>query len=327
MLTAGASGRIATWARRFAQRNPWTNVYGLARTLVASATALTLITSSPDAMWSPFRPGMTEPLGCNGVRGKIGLFCVFPPSALAVVHVVAIIALFVVASGWRPRYTGVVHWWISFSLLATATRDGGEQVAALFTLLLIPWTLTDPRDWHWQSAHEHAGMRSSFLAQVCWGLVRLQVMVVYLHSAWTKFEVREWLDGTAVYYWGHDTSVGVPPSLYGLVSPFLRSRPIVAGLTWGAIAAELLLVAALVAPRRFWPYLFWLGVAFHTAIALGIGVMSFSLTMIGGLIVYLWPVDKEFGWLRRNRDAALSAHAQPEWREPDVPLGPVENRP
>ncbi len=315
MLTSNAVGRVETWSGRLAHRNPWTNVYGLARTVVASATALTLLTSSPDAMWSPFRPGVTKPLGCqDGLRAQIGLFCIFPTSALPVVHVVTIVALLVIASGWRPRYTGVVHWWISFSFLATATLDGGEQVAALFTLFLVPWTLTDRRAWHWQKSTEPTvtRLRSSFVAHTCRRLVRLQMMVVYLHSAWAKFEVREWLDGTAIYYWAHDTSVGVPSHLYGLISPLLRSRLVVAGLTWGALVAELLMAAAIVAPRRFWPYLFWLGVAFHTAIALGIGVVSFSLVMVGALIVYLRPVENEFGWLRPRRRRELSANLQPE---------------
>jgi antimicrobial peptide system SdpB family protein len=301
-------------------RSPWTNVYGLARTIVASATALTLITSSPDSLWSPFRPGETQPLGCKGLRGEIGLFCIFPPATLPVVHVVTIVALLVIASGWRPRYTGVVHWWISFSFLATATLDGGEQVAALLTLFLVPWTLTDPREWHWQSPPEVIGsrMKSSFVANVSWGLVRLQVMVVYLHSAWTKLEVREWTHGTAIYYWTHDTSVGLPSHFSGLVAPLIESRPVIAALTWGAIAGELLLVVAIAAPKRFWPFLFWLGVAFHTAIALGIGVVSFSLTMIGALIVYLWPVDSEFVWLRGTRRGVREPAAAPT-AAPDIP--------
>ena len=290
------------WAVRVASRQPWTNVYGLARTIVAAATALTLATSPASALWSPWLRGQVRPLGCDGVRGAIGLFCVFPRSALPVVQYCALAALVVVASGWRPRVTGVVHWWISFSFLASASRDGGDQVAALFTLLLIPWTLTDQRRWHWQSADhvEPSRLRAAFLANVSRHLVRLQIMVVYLHSAVSKLYVAEWRRGTAVYYWLHDLTVGLPPPLYGVIGPLVRSWPAAAVLTWGALVTEFLLSLALLAPQRTWRPLFWLGVLFHAAIAVGLGVFSFSVVMIGALVVYLRP-EREFGWLLRRQ--------------------------
>jgi antimicrobial peptide system SdpB family protein len=291
-----------------AENKPWTNVYGLARTTVAASTALTLVATSPGAMWSPFYEGTREPLGCNGIRGSIAVFCVVPRSSLAVAHAFAVIGLIVVASGWRPRLTGVLHWWISFSMLASATRDGGDQVAALFALLLIPWTLTDPRRWHWSSPATQAGtLGSSFVAHVARFLVRLQVMVVYLHSAVTKFEVPEWLRGTAVYYWAHDTTVGVPGWLRGLSDTFLDSRAGAGVLTRGAIVLEFAMVVAFFVPKRWWRPLFWLGVAFHAAIALGLGIASFSLTMVGALVVYLRPVEAEFRWPRKARPAGISS--------------------
>ena len=286
--------------RRYVDENPWTNVYGLARTIIAASTALTLIATSPDAMWSPFFEGQLGPLGCDGIRGSISLFCIVPPDYLDIAHRTAILILALVASGWRPRITGLLHWWVSFSILASATRDGGDQVAALMTLLLIPWTLTDPREWHWQRAvvDTAASARKLFVAHAARVLVRLQVMVVYLHSAVTKFAVNEWLDGTAVYYWFHDPIVGASPALEPLLFPLARSGAVNA-LTWGAIAVEIALVLGLIAPRRFWRPLFWLGVLFHVGIAVGLGLSSFSLAMIGALLLYLRPPEREFRWLQR----------------------------
>lgn len=306
--------RVGAWARGVVSVNPWTNVYGLARTIVAAATALTLATTPSAAMWSPYYDGATGPLGCDGLRGAIGLFCIVPPQRLAIVHVVSIVALAIVASGWRPRWTGVVHWWITFSVLASATRDGGEQVAALFALLAIPWTLTDTRTWHWQRASGTHRPRAAFVAHASRSLVRVQVMAVYLHSAITKFEVHEWLNGTAFYYWVHDPIVGAPPALAPVVFPLVRNQLVLAVLTYGAIVAECVLVAALIAPARWrWP-LYWVGLVFHVGVALVLGIFSFSLAMIGALIVYLRPVDSEFrpparliSVLRRSPVAARQA--------------------
>lgn len=300
----GLFERAGHWSLQIARHNPWTNVYGLARSLVAAATMLTLATTPPSAMWSPFFENASDPLGCQGIRERIALFCVIPNDRLAIAHWLAVAALAVIASGWRPRLTGVVHWWISFSMLASATRDGGEQVAALITLFLIPWTLTDDRMWHWQAprASGAARPRAAVIAHVAHALVRLQMMVVYLHSGVTKFGPAEWTDGTAVFYWVHDPIVGSSPLFEPLVFPLVGWRPALAVITWAAIIIEFVLVAALLMPRRWrWP-LFWLGVALHAGIALVLGVTSFSIAMIGGLILYIRPVDEPFRLRRSPRE-------------------------
>lgn len=298
--SAAILARAGDWAHHVATNDPWTNVYGLARTVVASATALTLATTPAMALWSPFYEGRTKPPGCEGLRGAIGVFCVVPPGWLLAVQVMAIVGLVVVASGWRPRITGVVHWWIAFSFLASAAGDGGDQVAALFTLIVLPWTLTDRRQWHWQKLRPPTGPRlpASIVAHVCRWLVRLQVMTIYLQTGVTKLRVPEWLDGTAVYYWTHDPVAGVSAPLEGLIAPFVRSQPLMWSVNWLAIAIEFLLVTALVLPRRIWECVFWIGIAFHVGIGLGLGVSSFSIAMIGALIVYMRPLEKEFAWLK-----------------------------
>jgi antimicrobial peptide system SdpB family protein len=99
-----------------------------------------------------FRPGSGMPNYpvCQGV-GILGIFCNFNPY-LEVARWISVIILLVVASGWRPRYTALFHWWISFSLQTSAiTVDGGDQVTAVLTFLLLPIALTDKRKWHWQS--------------------------------------------------------------------------------------------------------------------------------------------------------------------------------
>jgi hypothetical protein len=67
--------RLGTLSRNWAVRsNPWTNVYGLGRTLLAAGTATTLAFSSSSTL---FRPawGVPEFPICHGLS-RIGLFCI-----------------------------------------------------------------------------------------------------------------------------------------------------------------------------------------------------------------------------------------------------------
>src|SRR5690606_15652572 len=124
---------------------PWTNVYGLARSLLALATAGTLLASSSTTLFDAKLGAHT----CEGMS-SLGWFCLVPRDRMALGQGVAIVILLVVASGWRPRLTALPHWWITFSFqVSTTVPDGGDQIASVITLLLLPIALCDRRRWHW----------------------------------------------------------------------------------------------------------------------------------------------------------------------------------
>src|ERR1700687_6287515 len=121
--------RWGSAAQRSSTAMPWTNVYGVPRSLPALATG-----GPPpfSATGSVFRPaaGLPPAPYCNG-PGRISLFCLVPHDQLWLARWLAVAILLVVASGWRPRYTGLFHWWVSFSFSVSATiPDGGEHATA-----------------------------------------------------------------------------------------------------------------------------------------------------------------------------------------------------
>ena len=212
---------------------------------------------------------------------------------------VAIFLLLVVASGWMPRITGGLHWWLTASFfLSASTIDGGDHLAGVLTLILVPLALTDPRSWHWQ---EPPVVQESFGWQVRallgWSsliVVRIQMAGVYLHTFVAKTAVDEWADGTALYYWFTDHNFGLPPFLMFFVEPLLLNGATVVALTWGSIFVEILLFLGIAASERVRVWLLGLGLTFHGMIAVGIGLWSFSTTMFGGLILYLWSPARTF---------------------------------
>ena len=284
-------------ARRARRAQPWTNVYGAARSALAIATASTLICNAPSTLFRP-AAGIPQVPVCNGL-GTISLFCVATQHHLEIARWTTVLILAVVASGYRPRVTGIFHWWAAFSLQASAVvLDGGDQIAAILALLLIPVTLTDDRRWHWQSPSASTGSTSEsvrfVIATSAWWVIRLQIAGIYFDSAVAKFAVPEWKDGTALYYWLTDPVFGAPPWLHGLVSRAVALGPLTALMTWGAIGLEILLAMVLFMPRRRWRYLLVAGIAFHALIALLLGLVSFAIVMTGALILYLRPWSRPF---------------------------------
>ncbi len=312
--------QIGERARRWTAADPWTNVYGLSRTLLALGTALTLSFTGSQALFGPALGTPPAPY-CDGGR-RISLFCVVN-GHLDLARILAVLILLLVASGWRPRITGALHWWVSFSFQASAlTVDGGDQVTAVLTLLLLPVTLTDHRVWHWQPARSAASpgrAQALRLVALCALLAaRVQVSGIYLHSSISKMSVAEWADGTALYYWLTDPTFGAPSWLAPVLMPLLTHGHTVTLLTWGVIVLEFALAIGLfISPQR-WTTLLALGIALHSGIAAVQGLTSFALAMIAALVLYLRPLDRafDFSWVKYiARIAARAPHSAPVHRE------------
>ena len=269
---------------------PWTRVYGLARTIVALSTATTLAVNSSDTLFRP-GSGIAEFPACGGVRG-VALFCQ-APQHLDWMRAIAVVGLLVVASGWRPRLTGLLHFWIAWSVQASMTvLEGGDHLASNLSLLLLPVALTDGRKWHWSAPPALQGdgdYAKAILALSSLFVVRLQMCCVYFEAAVGKYAAPEWVDGTALYYWLTHPVFGSVPSIKGLLWPLLTNGFTVTAATWGVVLLEFYLAAAiLLAPSRT-RLPFALGVALHLGILVAQGLLTFSCVMVAALILYLAP--------------------------------------
>ena len=290
---------------------PWTNVYGIARSLLALATLLPLVSDSAERI---FHPLIVDDPGVFDRSAFVGASLFFlARHHLTVAKVLAIVVLLLALSGWRPRLTAFPHWWVTFSFAASASMvDGGDLVAATLTLLLLPVALTDSRRSHWVGVGTGSVM-ASIAAQTGLVLVRVQMAVVYLFAAVLKFPSEEWANGTALYYFWRHPVFGTPGFLRPLTEWIGRSL-LVVPVTWGVLLLELSLAAALVAPLRFRARLLPLALLFHAGIAVIHGMPTFALAMAGGLVLYLRPTWQSFpipALLRRPFARSAEPVAQP----------------
>jgi antimicrobial peptide system SdpB family protein len=329
MLRALGSRTLA-WA---AANPPWTNVYGLARSLIALSSALTMLLNDSTTLFRPVAGVAARVPMCTTLANKATLYCLLPKH-LDLARLIAVVLLLVVASGWRPRYTALVHWWLCFSYQLTgSTMEGGDQAAAVLTLLLLPIAFTDPRRWHWQPAPAPSvptgwwGSGQAFAGLVALSaalVIRLQVSGIYFHSSIAKLLVPEWQDGTAMYYWLSNPVFGAPSGLRGVLMPLMRHGNFLAAMTWGPIIVEIFLFMGLVASRSVRRVLLPLGVGLHLGILLLMGLFTFSITMFGALILYLRPFDEPFVLSApRLRHVVGRAWAKVASRKPTTVTGAV----
>ncbi len=240
------SGLEAWLTARLSGFNPWTNVYGLARSLIAGSAALTLLLNPTSYLFRPFANVLDHPPICHEMT-KLSLYCLGGDGSLELKRWVAIALLLVVASGWRPRLTGVLHWWLVLSYqLATMAVEGGDQVALGLSLLLIPITLLDRRKWHWNAPRpasdppELPELKRRLVGWVMWGVIRVQVALIYLHASVGKASNEHWMDGTAVYYWFHNPVFGAPGWLSPITDPLVANAYTLGIMTWGTMVLEIM---------------------------------------------------------------------------------------
>jgi len=279
--------------------NIWSNVYGLGRSLIALSVLLTLLINDVSTLFRPIL-GVDDIPMCNGLSGKISLFCLLSNN-LELARWISIIILFVVTIGWRPRIMGVLHWWINYSLISSAPLvDGGEHAATVISFLLIPITLTDSRLWHWDTAENVDGSAKyrykNLVASIFYDLIRIQVAVIYLHSAVGKCSVLEWQNGTALYYWFTDPMFGMANWLKPIVLPLLQNPLSLTIINWWVIILEFLLFAGLFMSKSNRGTVLFLGILFHVLIGFVHGLVSFALIMIGALILFLRPFEHDFSF-------------------------------
>ncbi|MFF6977410.1 sporulation-delaying protein SdpB family protein [Streptomyces sp. NPDC008343] len=311
---------------------PWTNVYGLARTLVALGTAGTLAASSAETLFRPVATIGDYP-SCESTTAA-SLFCLAPDDYghLTWLKWACVAALLVIASGWRPRITALPHAYINYSVFSgVAIVDGGDQIALILSVLFVLPALGDRRRWHWEQPQEQTPQTTATRLLVLIGtsgliMLRLQMVVVYLQAAVAKLPHAEWQDGTAMWYWASNLDFGPAPWLDTLVGPVITSALGVALMTWLPLVIEGSLVVSLLLPQRLRWWAMGAGLLFHLSIALMMGLWSFALAMAGGIVVLCLPLGSTIR-LRTDENAVATETTplqEAKESDPDRSAPPVE---
>ncbi|MBS2963809.1 hypothetical protein KGA66_12170 [Actinocrinis puniceicyclus] len=253
----------------------------LARSILALAQLLTIL-ATPD--WQMFMsvPSTSLAAQCTGIKAA-SLWCVTGGEQLPdpAGRTIATVVLLLVLSGYRPRWSCIPHWYVAFSIAEDVTTiDGGDHVAEIFTMLLIPICLGDERVWIWRKPVYPVAPTWRGAAFAGYYLIRFQAAFIYLSAALSKLAHPAWRHATALRSLLDNPSYGAPALLRPLAEKVLSAPILAAPLTWGVIAIELSIAASTALPRRQRRVGLLLVILLHGAIILLMGLFSFGLIMI-----------------------------------------------
>jgi antimicrobial peptide system SdpB family protein len=277
----------------FIDNNYWTNWLGLSRTLLALSLFLTLIFNS-DIML--FYTGIQNENFSKFDFIDLNMYSWF--GNLQTTRIVSIILLIPIIIGIYPKYTCVLHWLITYSFNITSiATDGGDQVASIITLLLIPICIFDNRKWHWSIEKQNKSFIAKTISTFAHLLLTIQISIIYFFASIGKFKVEEWVNGSAIYYWLTQPLFGVTSFFRPLIDVILHNSFLTAFLNWSIIFLELAIgLCILTKNANYRSKLLIISVIFHFFILLLLGIASFSIIMISCLIILLISKNNNYGF-------------------------------
>jgi len=161
------------------------------------------------------------------------------------------------------------------------------------TLFLIPLTLLDRRINHWYEP-KLTSYRQNFIAKIIFFILLIQVAVIYLQAGVEKLYLcKEFVDGTAVYYWFNHNIFGLPEWLRPAVNSLLKYPIIMAFTTWGTVIFEIVMFGIVFSSPPVRRKFLWAAIIFHLSILFFFGLFSFFFAMMGCIILYCLPWDEQ----------------------------------
>ncbi len=266
-------------------QNYWTVILGIERASLAIALLLTLLFNSNETL---FYFGLENQIPPR--FNKYNFISLYNLIDFHYAKYFSIFVLLIVISGYYPKIICFFHWWISYSFVTTSyVIDGGDQINSILTLLLIPICLTDNRKNHWiKSENQNNNYLSNVIAFFVFLIIQLQIAVIYFNASVGKFNVPEWANGTAVYYWLTNQSFGMNEILSPIMIPLLSNAFFITFVTWGVLIFELFLFCCLfIKNEKVIKCAFILGIVFHFFIFIFHGLVSFFFTMAAALLLFL----------------------------------------
>ncbi len=251
------------------------------RSLLALAQLTLLISTPANRALLPINGG--DPLEvCERSINRLSAFCLGNPETIRWIFVVLLILIIV---GIFPALLSWIHWYIALSIhFVISVPDGGDQAIVVFTFWLALISMSDLRWNAWLRKGTGVQWSTALPWAASWGL-RLQIFYIYFQSAAWKLPVEQWEQGTAVYNVVRMENFGAT-GLIGEAARWITSVPLIAlALTWGTILLEFLIAIFVLGNCKMQRIALFFATFLHVGIALLIGIVSFALTMVGGVMI------------------------------------------
>jgi hypothetical protein len=224
------------------------------------------------------------------------LWCFWPDSMNAFMHVVLVVLLALLTLGVGGRWIMWLAWVIDAGFIQRnySVNFGADIIAALFLFYMsfVPSCerLSIVNVFRKKSEFK----QSDALASMMIRMMQIQISVIYAYTGWEKLKGGSWWDGTSLW------SVMANPQMTTMDFSFLRSIPwVIPVVAYLTIIFEIYfpVMVAWNKTKNLW---LLMGVLFHASIAIFMGLAPFATVMVSTYFLFLDPEFLEKYVFRRR---------------------------
>lgn len=263
--------------------------YTAGRTLIALSLFITLVFNNNNTIFPDFAfENYKTSEGIEALKNLNFFFlCGYENLLLSKLSVMLVLLVSII--GLFPKITGFFLFYFTNSFLNISTVvDGGDVISSNLSLMILPIVLMDDRQYLYDFSRNIFDTNyKKIIANNVFLFMQIQVSFLYLNGCIGKLFVKEWVEGTATYYFTDSSVYGFGLNK-SILKEILNTDFMTIVMTWGTLTIEFLLFACLFISsykKKF--QMFIIGLGFHLLIIFLFGLVSFFFSMSACLVLYL----------------------------------------
>ncbi len=211
----------------------------------------------------------------------------WPDSMNMPVHLVFVLLLVLLLFGIGGRFLMTLAWILNMGFLQRnfAINFGADILCSVMMFYLCFAQSCERLSVLNLLKNKKVFRSSDILSSVMIRMMQIQLCVIYAYTGFEKLKGGTWWDGTALW------NVVANPQMMAFDMSFLRNFPtFISIMTFTTLIFEIYFTPAVMS-KRMRPWLFLIGFGLHMGIALLMGLMPFSASMLAVYFLFMNPLE------------------------------------
>lgn len=230
---------------------------------------------------------------CHGWN-QASVYCLVGSENMVLTDTLVVFGLILVISGFYPRWTGLLHLYLTYAISTTLAVSDGEKAAVLVivaVLALVSFSDGRRNAYTTELNSDHLATPVGRLGQAAIIFGRVYLCFLYAAAAISQLGGGLWTHKAVSQQAATNTFFGEWFQVLGTPWSFAHNWPLALAI-WVPVALQVLIAINILGTANMRRAAFTFAVILHAGTALSTGVISFGLIMIGCCLAVVTPPNR-----------------------------------
>lgn len=264
----------------------------IGRAIIALGQLIFLVFTSEQARFAEVGSQVVGPRCQGWSQGSV--YCLIGTEKAVLADALVGLGLILVISGLYPRWTGLLHLYLTYAISTTLPlSDNGKSAVLVFVAVLALVSFSDERRLAYTTdlTTDYIGKPIGRISQTAILFGRIYLCLLYAAAAISQLGGGLWADDAASQQSATHTFLGEWLQALGTPWSFAQDWPLALAL-WVPVALEVLIAVNILGTANMRRAAFTFVVILHAGTALSTGSVSFGLIMIGCCLAVVTPPNR-----------------------------------